>query len=183
MKIRHALTGLAATAVLGVGVSMAPAAVAAPPASAGTSTAAGHAAASGVLATAVPATAQFESNTAVAGTPNFSAYPATCVTYADSEACFQPNGDTIWVKDIKADGAAAYGDWANDLRDVDGVWWGYRDGRCTNHLGYGHWGSCKKDFYENSTNPNAFGGQGSRITIWAATYSTDGAGKTVLNIN
>ena len=179
MKTRHAFFGLAATAVLMVGLSAAPPATADSLDSTGTENVALHS----TSAPAVPATATFESDTAVAGTPNFSAHPASCVTYAGSEACFQPNGDYIWVKDIASDGHQAYGDWANDLRDVDGLWWGYRDGRCTNSLGYGHWGYCSKDFYENSTDPNAFGGQGSRISIWAATYSTDGSGTTVLNIN
>lgn len=125
-----------------------------------------------------------ENDTAKAGTPNFSAHPATCTTWDDTEACFQPYGDFIWVKDLVADGHSAYGEWVNNLRDGYGLWYGYRSGTCTNNLGYGKWGVCSKDFYENSTDPNAYGGQGSEIGIWSATWNGGASAvKVVLNNN
>lgn len=50
------------------------------------------------------------------------------------------------------------------------AWRYYRYGDCINSLTAGHWGYRDKDFYENSTYPNAVGGQGSIIRLWACTY-------------
>lgn len=125
-----------------------------------------------------------EVDTAKAGTPNFSTHPATCTTWDDSEACFQPNGDYIWVKDLTSDGHAAYGQWTNALRDGYGMWYGYREGSCNNFLGYGKWGYCSKDFYENNTDPNAYGGEGSEICVWASTWNGGAATpRCALNVN
>lgn len=85
------------------------------------------------------------------------------------EACFELHGDRIWVYDARGDGLATYGQWQNYLRNPSRTWVLYREGTCKNSLGHGHWGVCDKDFYEDSTSPNAVGGQGSGLRIAACT--------------
>jgi hypothetical protein len=79
--------------------------------------------------------------------------------------CFKKHGDKIYVKDKAADGFSVYVKWQNQLRNSDGNWRLYREGRCTSTLGWDKWGVCDKNFYEHSTSPNAKGGQGSRVRI------------------
>ncbi|MFF9607875.1 hypothetical protein ACF1GY_37465 [Streptomyces sp. NPDC014684] len=83
-------------------------------------------------------------------------------------ACFEKYGDKIWIK-ATASRSDILAMWENYLRDSSGSWgdFPYREGSCENHLGSGRWGYCNKDFYEDSTDPNARGGQGSGIRLWA----------------
>jgi hypothetical protein len=124
-------------------------------------------------APATAAAASYEEDTAVAGTPP-SFDPNDCIGLEVSGhivmgTCFQPYGDKIWVEDTYGDGYAAVASWVNYLRDASGNWDSYRSGSCTNSLTAGHWGVCNKDFYEDSTSPNAAGGQGSGIRLYPCT--------------
>jgi hypothetical protein len=101
---------------------------------------------------------------AVAGTPP-SFGSGECISTTGGEACFQKHGDKIWVKDTQSDGYPAIGSYENYLWDGSS-WQPYRTGDCYNRLTAGHWGYCNKDFYEDSTNPNAFGSQGSGIRLY-----------------
>ena len=152
----------AAAAVLGVALTATPASAAPTPTGANPS----------IVVAATPAT--FEVDTAVAG----SRPPSTgvsCRSYVDdggrllSEACFQLHGDKIWVRDDLVDGHAAVGAWQNYLRDPSGTWVLYRYGRCDNKMGAGSWGVCDKNFYEDTTSPNALGGTGSGLRLFACT--------------
>jgi hypothetical protein len=106
-----------------------------------------------------------EVDTAVAGTPPaFSANE--CTNNNVTKVCFEPHGDKVWVLDLASDGNAASGLWENYLWN-GGAWQLYRQGMCMNKLSYGHWGVCNKDFYEDSTNPNAYGSKGSGLRIYA----------------
>lgn len=86
-----------------------------------------------------------------------------------SRGCFKKYGDRIFSYDRFADGMSVYVDWENQLKDSSGNWKAYRKGRCTSTLGAEKYGECNKDFYENSTSPNAKGGKGSRIRIKSCT--------------
>jgi hypothetical protein len=107
-----------------------------------------------------------EIDTAVAGAPDWSSEWG-CDYVTGAEACFITYGDHIWVKDSAGDGLAASAYWENYLKNSSGDWVLYRYGRCENHLGAGKWGGCNKDFYEDGTSPNALGGKGSEICVWA----------------
>jgi hypothetical protein len=63
-----------------------------------------------------------------------------CISNVRVKACFQADGDKIYIKDMKADGDAWYVDWA-----IRGGRWG----QCATKLGAGKWGVCDKDFPEN----------------------------------
>jgi hypothetical protein len=60
-------------------------------------------------------------------------------------ACFQSNGDKIWIKDDGDDGHSAIAVWQHYLGDG-----AYRKGYCRNALGYGRWGVCNKQLSEDS---------------------------------
>lgn len=107
----------------------------------------------------------FEVDVAQAGTPDFDTYFIGCVDYTGVEACFQPYGDVLWVKDTG--GSAATAAWGNDLW-TGSAWKRYRTGECDNHLGVGHWGYCTKEFYEDSS-VSYHGGTGSGLWLWAQT--------------
>ncbi|MEU2427481.1 hypothetical protein ABZ619_41960 [Streptomyces sp. NPDC007851] len=106
------------------------------------------------------------SQEAVAGTPGAGAFGSDdCISITGGEACFQKYGDVMWVKDTLSDGYPANGDYENYLWNGSS-WQLYRFGDCVNHLTAGHWGYCNKDFYEDSTYPNAYGSKGSGIRLF-----------------
>jgi hypothetical protein len=81
---------------------------------------------------------------AVAGTPPASVTSGTCVSSTGARVCFQPNGDTWWVQDTKADSASAVADWeVNNGTTI-------RIGQCVNSLGNGTWGKCAYNYTEGS---------------------------------
>jgi hypothetical protein len=126
---------------------------------------------------AVPAVAPYENDTAVnGGDPAQTGIACNQLFDAQdnyaAEVCFALYGDQIWVYDARGDGKAAIGQWSNYLRNAAGDWILYREGECRNSLGHGHWGLCNKEFYEDSTNPNAKGGHGSGLRLWACTAAT-----------
>ena len=125
---------------------------------------------------------EYEEDTAVAGTPDFSKYYVGCSADTGVEVCFQPHGDMIWVMDTKPDGSAAFGDWVNQLRFGSGPndWSAWRQGTCTNRLGAYHWGYCNKNFYEWDTT-NLYGLKGSRVAHRGET--TYGVGDWVVTDN
>ncbi|GAB3960301.1 hypothetical protein [Micromonospora vulcania] len=63
-----------------------------------------------------------------------------CVDHTGVTVCLKPNGDELYVRDIRADGYAAVLEW--NLQS--GRW-----GSCVNNLGSGNWGLCNKDFPES----------------------------------
>jgi hypothetical protein len=126
---------------------------------------------------AVPAVSPYENDTAVyGGDPAQTGIACNQLFDAQdnyaAEVCFHLYGDQVWVYDARGDGHAAIGQWSNYLRDADGTWIKYREGECRNSLGHGQWGVCNKEFFEDSTNPNAEGGHGSGLRLWACTAST-----------
>ncbi|NUP77763.1 MAG: hypothetical protein HOV96_09485 [Nonomuraea sp.] len=76
-----------------------------------------------------------------------------CTSNPVVKACFQSDGDKIYIKDMKADGQAAYTDWAI---------LGGRYGQCATKLRAGNWGVCDKDFPERQT---------IQLTIWYSSHS------------
>lgn len=80
-----------------------------------------------------------------------------------AKGCFKKHGDYFFVKDHAKDGYSVYVQWINQLPRSSGRWATYRSGRCEFFGGNDNWGQCNKNFYENSTDPNAFGTKGSRI--------------------
>jgi hypothetical protein len=91
---------------------------------------------------AAPASAaySFEWNNAVAGMPNLDSL--ACIATPVAEACFQANGDKIWVKDTSSDWYSGVARWYTDY----GRW-----GTCRNALGAGKWGVCNKNLAEGHT--------------------------------
>lgn len=81
-----------------------------------------------------------------------------------SGGCLKKYGDRLFAYDTTLDGFSVYVLWENQLYNGSG-WKLYRKGRCTSNHGFDNYGECNKDFYENSTYPNAFGSSGSRIRI------------------
>ncbi|MGW1620869.1 hypothetical protein [Streptomyces sp. NPDC002172] len=120
-----------------------------------------------------------EVDIATAGTPDWSS-SWECSTIAAAQGCFVTYGDHLWVKDTKPDGLAADVYWENYLWNGSS-WVFWRNGRCENHLGSGHWGGCNKDFYEDSTSPNPVGGEGSEVCVWAEVTGDVGPGYCMLN--
>jgi hypothetical protein len=103
---------------------------------------------------ATPASAasyEYNTATAISGSPNYDACSNTSITFA----CFQANGDQLWVYDGKADGKSAVLVWEN----------GARKGACRNSSGSGKWAHCNKDFTE-----------GSRIYFRGCVYDGDSGG-------
>jgi hypothetical protein len=131
------------------------------------------------IAVAVPSMASavqpYEWDTAVVGSAP-SSYPAgLCNGITGGWACFERTGDKLWVDDWSGDGWSVTASWVNYLMNEAGHWVAYRQGSCVNKLGTGHWGVCNKDFYEDGTSPNALGGAGSYLTVYACLYhSTTG---------
>ncbi|OQO90345.1 hypothetical protein B1813_17500 [Saccharomonospora piscinae] len=82
-----------------------------------------------------------------------------------SGGCLKKYGDRLFAWDTTLDGFSVYVLWENQLKNSNGTWSLYRKGRCTSSHGWDTYGECNKNFYENSTFPNAKGGQGSRIRI------------------
>ncbi|OXM45470.1 hypothetical protein CFP75_30920 [Amycolatopsis alba DSM 44262] len=64
---------------------------------------------------------------------------------------------------LVAQSTGVYARWSNWLWDGSS-WRQYRQGECSIST-QNTWGHCNKDFYEDSTNPNAFGGKGSGIRL------------------
>jgi hypothetical protein len=116
-------------------------------------------------ANASAAAPAYDLDIAVAGSP-----PAfdvgDCESNTEVLVCFQKYGDKIWVLDLDSDGHSAEGYWENYLWDGSD-WVFYRNGYCDDHLTTTQWGYCNKDIYEDSTNPNAYGGKGSGIRLYA----------------
>jgi hypothetical protein len=169
MNNRRVLGGFAAAAALAVSAFAAPAATAATPAASGT--AAPHA-----MGVVKPATWVQPTTYATAGTPTNTAY---CVSISGTDACFQPYGDLIWVRDTASDGHPAYADWENDLWSGS-QWIAAYASTCESTLGAGKWGYCDEEFFENDQ-PNNVGGTGSRVDIWARTYNSISAPRLVTN--
>jgi hypothetical protein len=72
---------------------------------------------------------------------SYSSYWKHCVSVDRYEACVQPYGDLIWIKDGLKDGYSPLVYWW----DVDGDRWG----RCTNQQGFdAGWTACNKNFPE-----------------------------------
>jgi hypothetical protein len=74
-----------------------------------------------------------------------------------AKACFQPRGDTFWIKDDDSDGRSAIIVWEQYLGPGE-----YRKGWCRNMLGGGSWGYCNKELEELS-----------QIEFWAVEYDAD----------
>lgn len=104
----------------------------------------------------------YETNYAVAGTPNFDG----CADNTYTVACFEKYGDRWWVGLHVSSGRA---EWRNELWNGS-KWVLYREGSCISNLGAQTWGACNKDYYENSS-VNAYGYRGSRLW-WRACDST-----------
>jgi hypothetical protein len=83
-----------------------------------------------------------------------------------ARACFEPSGDVIFAYDGAKDGYAVYALWQNELRDSNGNWGLYRNGKCTYEGGGYSQGACNKEMYEYSSR-NAHGGVGSRVRVKA----------------
>jgi hypothetical protein len=100
-----------------------------------------------ILTTPVAASAStYEWNTAVPGSVP-SGLP--CIDRAGAKACFQADGDKLWVKDTSADGHSATASWEEWWQALDSSV--ARQGSCVNKLGAGTWGVCNKDFPEGDT--------------------------------
>lgn len=85
-----------------------------------------------------------------------------------SEACFQKYGDVIWVYDRVDDIFISQAHWSLWLRNGQGEWTFHKWGRCKVPPQYVRvWVRCDRDFYEDSTYPNAKGGQGAGIRLYA----------------
>jgi hypothetical protein len=86
-----------------------------------------------------------------------------------ASVCFQPYGDLLYVDDTQGDNHAAYMYWENWQNDRSGHAVLVRYGRCYDRLGAAAYGEavCAKNFYEDSTHPNAVGGEGSWLTFAA----------------
>ncbi len=66
-----------------------------------------------------------------------------CAGWVGVTACWKPDGDEFYVRDIQADGHSAVAEWFFDSKyGTD------RTGACVNNLGEGNWGLCNKDFAE-----------------------------------
>ncbi|WP_229399818.1 hypothetical protein [Micromonospora okii] len=101
-----------------------------------------------------------EYNDAVGGGPIYSVYGCTENSYG--EACFQKYGDGIYL--VKNTSGAVYARWSNWLWNGS-AWQQYRNGECWLSNLTNTWSHCNKDFYEDSTSPNAYGSQGSGIRL------------------
>jgi len=93
-----------------------------------------------VLGTSLPAqAADYETDFTEPRT--YSSHPKDCVSVDRYEACVQPYGDLIWIKDGLKDGHSPYVLWW----DQDGDRWG----RCTNRQGRdAGWTACNKNLPE-----------------------------------
>lgn len=176
MKTRSILAALALAAAVAAGGFTAPAAVASAPVPLGPDNfhndlAAAHvrhqpAAATGRTAAVKPALQVQPTTYATAGTPTNTNY---CVSVSGADACFQPYGDLIWVRDTASDGHPAYADWENDLWSGS-AWIAAYASTCESTLGAGRWGYCDEEFFEDSQ-ANNVGGVGSVVGVWARTYN------------
>lgn len=126
----------------------------------GLATSASPAAANSDTASAVAgvSAAATEYDQAVLGGPVYSTGP--CAESSAGESCFQMYGDGIY---LVANTSGAYARWSNYLWNGSS-WQLYRQGECAISV-TGTWGRCNKDFYEDSTYPNAYGSQGSGIRV------------------
>lgn len=85
---------------------------------------------------------------------------AVCISEAVGQTCFEKYGDKIWVASGNGSLVMAY--WSNWLWNGSS-WQLYREGFCqTKSVQFG---VCNKDFYEDSTYPNAYGSRGSGIRL------------------
>jgi hypothetical protein len=108
----------------------------------------------GAMMLAVPAAASaseaaavtYEWDTATSGSlPD----DVTCVPpYGGGRACFQPDGDRFWVKDIPDDGHSFTASWEDWFLNASNNWVLRRQGSCVNKLGGGKWAQCNKNFTE-----------------------------------
>jgi hypothetical protein len=74
----------------------------------------------------------------VAAEPNMRNMAGPCALSSGAEVCFQPWGDQIWVRDLRADHATAVARWSTDYG---------RSGICVGK-GFRRWAACNKDFKE-----------------------------------
>ncbi|GIH08476.1 hypothetical protein Rhe02_65430 [Rhizocola hellebori] len=112
--------------------------------------------------------------------------PNQSTGYRDTvDACFEKQGDVFTMLDIAriswGDPGNAWIQWTNELKDSGGTWRYYRSGECwlSGTMTEGH---CDKNFYENTTSPNAKGGVGSRL-IFKACHSFYGCSSPVYATN
>ncbi|MDC2957490.1 hypothetical protein PO587_23805 [Streptomyces gilvifuscus] len=100
---------------------------------------------SGVVMATLPlastaSASDYEGDIAKAGNPAPDA-SQVCVSTPNTTACFQAEGDFLYVKDLKADGNGVSNDWHLSNGST-------RRGQCGSTLGAGKWGYCDKDFPE-----------------------------------
>ncbi|KUO10617.1 hypothetical protein [Streptomyces dysideae] len=122
-----------------------------------------------VLAMGNPASAAtMEYNTASSDNSSvnsyYCAYAKNGAGWTLARGCFQPSGDIVFAKDNSADGWPVYTLWQNELKDSNGNWGLYRNGKCSWSGNAPSQGSCNKDMYEYSSK-NAHGGVGSRVRV------------------
>ncbi|MBB5931861.1 hypothetical protein [Streptomyces echinatus] len=96
-------------------------------------------------------------------------------------ACFERSGDKFLVNVGDTVDGSPRVEWWNELKNARGDWKIYRQGYC-----YGEWYRhstvvCNKNFYEDSTSPNALGGKGSRIVFLYRDSHGPSAKAVVLN--
>lgn len=103
----------------------------------------GGALAAAVMFASTASASTYEVNIATQGSPDPN-YTQVCVSSPNAEACFQPYGDYLFIKDTKADGTEAYNEWSLSKGSS-------RGGQCINRLGAPNWGYCHKDFPEGVT--------------------------------
>lgn len=70
-----------------------------------------------------------------------------CIENTYAKACFDHNGDFLWVKDKYGDGESAVADWYYCYATADGCETNRRGG-CRNALSAGSWGYCNKELAE-----------------------------------
>ncbi|WP_412074691.1 hypothetical protein ACLF6K_00540 [Streptomyces xanthophaeus] len=106
-------------------------------------------------------------------TPASSVQCAYDITYPGGigSVCFQKYGDVWKVGRSYYETSRTSVQWVNQLKNSSGSWVTYREGECFNDLGHSTFGTCNKDYYENSSR-NALGGYGSRLAFKACLVSS-----------
>jgi hypothetical protein len=102
-----------------------------------------------VFGAAAPAQAAptYEWNTAAAASYTSAIQDMPCVSLTGAQACWQQNGDDMWVYDSEPDGNSATFSWYNYNKAGTLV----RQGSCVNKRGAYNWGKCNKDFAEGTS--------------------------------
>lgn len=103
----------------------------------------GGALASALVLAGTASASSYEVDIAAEGSPDPNV-TQVCVSSPNAEACFQPYGDYLFIKDAKADGMEAYNEWTLSNGST-------RSGQCINQMGAPNWGYCNKDFPEGVT--------------------------------